>query len=259
MTQQFIRSADNLADDDLICFPATIAGYSLATKHFGFFAVDDFQDVSWEEEEARKLFESSQKINESECVAEILHRPLYRISGSDLGSELSSIEDKLLAAFDRISRWKAILLLDEADAFMAQRDDDSLDRNALVASTLYQLSKRPDRTLLTRAEPVLLRLLEYQSGIVILTTNRQSHFYPAFSSRIHVSINLPALSPQERQVIWRSHDKKATSTSLSDDDFASLSRLDMDGRRIKNALHVAELYARGSSELKPLAGSRWRI
>lgn len=67
-------------------------------------------------------------------MAEILHRPLYRISGSDLGSDPDDIEGKLILAFDRIQRWRAILLLDEADAFMAKRGEDSLDRNTLVAS-----------------------------------------------------------------------------------------------------------------------------
>jgi len=97
--------------------------------------------------------------------------------------------------------------------------------------------------------PVLLRLLEYQSGIVILTTNRQSHFDPAFSSRIHLSINIPDLTRQEREVIWRNHGKRAASTTLSDDDYTSLSQLEMDGRRIKNVFHVAGLYARARSDV----------
>ncbi len=40
----------------------------------------------------------------------------------------------LQVAFNRIARWQAILLLDEADAFMAERADDSLERNTLVSS-----------------------------------------------------------------------------------------------------------------------------
>jgi len=53
------------------------------------------------------------------------------VSGSDLGSSPKEIERNLQNAFNRIARWQAILLLDEADAFMA---DDSLDRNTLVSS-----------------------------------------------------------------------------------------------------------------------------
>lgn len=62
LTKPFTLDPDHVAEDDLICFPMMIAGYSLATKHVGFFAVDDFWDVVWEEEEAEKLFHSSQRM-----------------------------------------------------------------------------------------------------------------------------------------------------------------------------------------------------
>ncbi len=53
---------NNLTQDELICFPPMIAGYSLATKHAGFFHVGDFSRVDWEEAEAKKFFESSKKM-----------------------------------------------------------------------------------------------------------------------------------------------------------------------------------------------------
>lgn len=71
----------------------------------------------------------------AECVAEALHLPLYRVSGSDLGSEAYQVEGHLTKAFNRMSRWEAILLFDEADAFMTKRSDDSLERNAMVSGT----------------------------------------------------------------------------------------------------------------------------
>jgi hypothetical protein len=55
-------NTDELEEDDLICFPATIPGYSLTTKHSGFFHVGAFSDVTWEELEAEKLFSSSSKM-----------------------------------------------------------------------------------------------------------------------------------------------------------------------------------------------------
>jgi SpoVK/Ycf46/Vps4 family AAA+-type ATPase len=69
-------------------------------------------------------------------VAESLARPLYRVNGSDLGSTSDEIENNLQLVFGRVARWEAILLLDEADAYMAERQDDSLDRNTLVSSTV---------------------------------------------------------------------------------------------------------------------------
>jgi len=87
--------------------------------------------------------------------------------------------------------------------------------------------------------------LEYQSGIVILTTNRQDRFDKAFHSRIHVTINFSSLGQQEREAIWRSQVwTRLTGPGLSDEDFAALGELKLDGRSIKNVYHVAGLYAR---------------
>jgi SpoVK/Ycf46/Vps4 family AAA+-type ATPase len=202
-------------------------------------------------------------------VAEQLKRPLYRMSGADLGSSTKAIERNLQAAFDRIARWQAILLLDEADAFMSERADDSLDRNVLVSSEHFSNSParhtpRFRRVQLTlTAKSVLLRLLEYQSGIVILTTNRQDHFDKAFRSRIHITIKFPSLGKEEREIIWRRQAPTNPITrpvgtpelpsavpiaaSLSDEEYVALSELDLDGRSIKNAFHVAGLYVNARS------------
>jgi len=101
---------------------------------------------------------------------------------------------------------------------------------------------------------VLLRLLEYQSGIVILTTNRRKDFDPAFYSRIHVSIEYGKLSASEKEAIWRWEIEKGGwgSDALSRDDFAGLAKLDMDGRTIKNVIHVLKLFT-GSEERDSLS------
>ncbi|KAL8346695.1 hypothetical protein RB598_000540 [Gaeumannomyces tritici] len=264
---QPILDPEALEGEDSICFPATIAGYSLSTKHCGNFHVGSFHDVAWEDDESKSLLDSSERMRHvhriaanfsyhshsfgysiggkgrglvylfygpsgtgktltAECVAEHLHRPLYRVSGSDLGSDTSDIEASLQRAFNRIARWEAILLLDEADAFMAERGDDSLERNSLVS--------------------ILLRLLEYQSGIVMLTTNREDKFDKAFRTRIHVTISFPPITQKDREIIWRSQPKKmgARAAALSDEEWFSLSELELDGRSIKNVFHVAGLWAR---------------
>lgn len=43
------------------------------------------------------------------------------------------VEHRLTKAFDRTSRWKALLLFDEAEMFMAKRTDEDLKRNAMVS------------------------------------------------------------------------------------------------------------------------------
>lgn len=61
------------------------------------------------------------------------------------------------------THWRAVLLLDEADVFLAKRSMTDLKRNVVVA--------------------VLLRELEYYQGILILTTNEAQIIDAAFQSK----------------------------------------------------------------------------
>jgi len=90
---------------------------------------------------------------------------------------------------------------------------------------------------------VLLRLIEYQTGIVILTTNRIKDFDSAFQSRIHLSIEYKTLTPAERKGIWRYEFDQAgwNAHTISDADIERLGQLDLDGRTIKNVVHVSKL------------------
>lgn len=49
---------------------------------------------------------------------------------------------------------------------------------------------------------VFLRLLEYHSGVLILTTNRIRTVDPAFLSRFSLAITYPDLSAEKRRQIW---------------------------------------------------------
>ena len=74
-----------------------------------------------------------------ETVAESLKCPLYYTTGGELGLEVHMIERGLRLIFQRIQRWAAILLFDEADTFMARRKEDNLEQNALVSSQYLRL------------------------------------------------------------------------------------------------------------------------
>lgn len=50
---------------------------------------------------------------------------------------------------------------------------------------------------------VFLRVLEYYSGILILTTNKIGHFDEAFKSRIHISLYYPPLNKRSTLKIWK--------------------------------------------------------
>lgn len=51
----------------------------------------------------------------------------------DLGTSPKEVEAKLQEAFQLAQLWKCVLLLDEADIFLAHRSENDIERNALVS------------------------------------------------------------------------------------------------------------------------------
>jgi hypothetical protein len=83
------------------------------------------------------------------------------------------VEKNLQHNFKLAHKWGCVLLLDEADVFLAKRNKTDLRRNAVTS--------------------VFLRSLEYYAGILFLTTNRVGSIDPAFKSRIHMSLFYPRI------------------------------------------------------------------
>lgn len=71
--------------------------------------------------------------------ASVTRSPLYIVSAGDLGTTAGELDDALNGIFSLASTWKAIVLIDEADVFLEQRDLHDLQRNAMVAVFLRQL------------------------------------------------------------------------------------------------------------------------
>lgn len=82
----------------------------------------------------------------AECVAASQGRPLLPITCGDLGLKPKEVEATLQTAFQLAQSWDCVMLLDEADIFLAQRTNQDVERNALVS--------------------VFLRILEYYEGIL---------------------------------------------------------------------------------------------
>ena len=70
----------------------------------------------------------------AECVADSFEKPLYQVTCGDIGTSPAHLESRLEEIFDYAVTWGAILLLDEADVFLQERDYLNLQRNALVSS-----------------------------------------------------------------------------------------------------------------------------
>lgn len=100
----------------------------------------------------------------AEAIAETARMPLYAVSSGALGHEASQIHERLSDILKLASHWKAVLLLDEADVFLAQRTITGIERNAIVS--------------------IFLREIEYYQGILLLTTNQIQVIDEAFQSNV---------------------------------------------------------------------------
>lgn len=117
----------------------------------------------------------------AEVYAEVVGKPLYRVHSGQLGISAESVEANLSAILRRAARWGAILLLDEADVYIRQRDND-LQHNAIVAE--------------------FLRTLEYFSGLLFMTTNRTDDIDDAIVSRCIAIIKYEMPSREDTVRLW---------------------------------------------------------
>jgi hypothetical protein len=119
----------------------------------------------------------------AEAVADKTRRPLYYLQAEDLGINASVLGANIKKVFEMATEWDAVVLLDEADVFMAERNPQDIARNELVS--------------------IFLRELEYFKGIIFLTTNLYDSIDSAFRSRVNIHLLFQTLPPKSREVLWR--------------------------------------------------------
>lgn len=160
----------------------------------------------------------------AESTAEYLARPLYSVSVGELGTDPEALEENLRRILEMATVWGAVVLIDEADIFLEARQDSAdIHRNAMVA--------------------IFLRMLEYHQGLLYLTTNRVKSFDPAFFSRISVAIRYDEFTDVERLKVWNNLFAFAK-IDTSQLDIERLSKHDINGRQIKNAIRIGQSIAR---------------
>ncbi|KAK3381694.1 hypothetical protein B0H63DRAFT_396910 [Podospora didyma] len=202
----------------------------------------------------------------AEAVADRTHRPLFYLQAEDLGINAAMLGSNVKRVFQMATEWQAIILLDEADVFMAERDPHDIARNELVS--------------------IFLRELEYFRGIIFLTTNLYQTIDSAFRSRVSLHLLFKPLTVDAREAVWRkfldrlpsrgavmnareedediiSHlgqegellgderrEKDATATTanhntpvtLSDEEIHELAAWQLNGREIKNAVKMVKAW-----------------
>ncbi|KAL7911733.1 P-loop containing nucleoside triphosphate hydrolase protein [Trichoderma velutinum] len=286
--QHSFEHNSKLEDDFILCLPPSIAGFNMQTKEWITLNVHYIEDVVWNieafeflviDQETKDMIKAvvtnqvrasqntdlirgkgnglfillhggpgTGKTLTAESVAEIAHKPLYRVTCGDIGTSAQDVENYLEIVLHLGKTWGCVVLLDEADVFLQQRSLYNLERNALVS--------------------VFLRVLEYYDGILILTSNRVGIFDEAFKSRIQLSLRYKSLDRDQRLQIWKNFLKrleqleaerldtdtrgeKKDSTALGDginiDEIRGkveeLANEDMNGRQIRNTISTARQLA----------------
>lgn len=117
----------------------------------------------------------------AEVYSEIIERPLYSLSTVSLGITPDSVAKALRDVFDRVKRWNAVLLLDEADVFVTQRGAD-LTRDAIVAE--------------------FLRVMERFDGLMFMTTNLSNVIDEAILSRCAAIVPYSLPSKENARLVW---------------------------------------------------------
>ncbi|KAL6695661.1 P-loop containing nucleoside triphosphate hydrolase protein [Trichoderma pleuroticola] len=243
------RSLSDLTDDQKLLVNPMLYGFSLGDKIWGAFAVSKLQDVEWNDDILNELVISDDQkqfmraLVESHSsssfddfvrdkgrgtVAEIARRPLYMISSGELGAQPETVQRGLDTLMELAEAWHAVVLLDEADVFLVERDNTNLARNAITS--------------------IFLRRLEYYQGILILTTNRHASFDPAFKSRIHFYLDYPNLDADTRRILWRSFMARSAASGkvtvdVAEDELEGLAEFPLNGRQIKNIMNITQIVA----------------
>lgn len=163
----------------------------------------------------------------AEAVADRTHRPLFYLQAEDLGINAAVLGANIKKVFEMATEWDAVILLDEADVFMAERHPQDIARNELVS--------------------IFLRELEYYRGVIFLTTNLYSTIDSAFRSRVSLHLLFNSLTPEARQLVWRKFldrlpgkGKAGEGEDISEEDMKELGGWQLNGREIKTAVKMTK-------------------
>lgn len=166
----------------------------------------------------------------AEVYSEAMERPLYSVQCSQLGVKPEKLEEELHRVFSRAQRWNAIALLDEADVYVMARGED-LQQNAIVG--------------------VFLRVLEYYSGTLFLTTNRSDKVDDAIASRCIARIDYEIPSPEDQRRLWRILADTAE-VGIADTVIEGILKTpgldNLSGRDIKNLIKLARAVSQAKGE-----------
>lgn len=162
----------------------------------------------------------------AQVFAEATERPLLSVQAAQLGVNPDTIERQFRTILDLGSRWNAVVLLDEADVYIAKRGND-LQQNSIVAS--------------------FLRILEAHTATIFLTTNRTEDVDDAVLSRCLARITYDTPDTDSQKQIWKViSDINGVALSPQEVETIVDRHGSMTGRDIKQTLKLGSLWAAGN-------------
>ena len=164
-------------------------------------------------------------------LATQLGMPLFRVDLAGIMSKwIGETEKNLAGLLARAEASEAVLLFDEADSLFGARTEvrDSSDRFA-NNQTNYLLAR-----------------IETYGGIVLLTSNSQQRFDPAFARRLDMILEVPLPGPRERRELWRAHLGANHALTVAETNRLSAAG-EIAGGHIRNIVLTASVLARAEA------------
>ncbi|KAF4965622.1 hypothetical protein FSARC_6609 [Fusarium sarcochroum] len=256
---------DDPTDQQLLLSNSKVRGYSLKTKVWGEFDVENIADIAWNEDAFSDLLlpPGYKSLILSFVSEKGKNKPEFDdiIEGKGLGIVMLLVGNpgigKTLTAeavADKVRRPLYLLSAGELGQ-KAAKVEKKLNEILQLAEkwNVVLLFDECDVFLQQRSKgdlahneivAVFLRVIEYYRGLLIMTSNRGNAIDRAFQSRIHLTLHYPELAKEAKEQIWRRlTTKNGRSTALDDQAYQNLARLPMNGRQIRNVVKIALLLA----------------
>lgn len=163
-----------------------------------------------------------QIVRQNDCV--LLLVEMSKIKGRYVGDSERAVKDifQEYASFKRQEQNVPILVLNEADAIITKRHNESSSSNPSVVN------------LLNGIQNILLQEMEDFDGILVATTNRPHSFDDAFSRRFLYQFDIPRPDTQVRNRIWEYH-----FPNLGETEIEKLSDYDFTGANVANIATIS--------------------
>ncbi|KAF8598952.1 P-loop containing nucleoside triphosphate hydrolase protein [Ceratobasidium sp. AG-I] len=272
--------------DDILCLmPPAQIGYSFLTRLWGQLCVEDLSEITFDGQLFDRLLLSEEfkevikaqvetyalngdklipnlrgnkrggmvmvlhgnpgtgKSLTAEAISEHLKLPLYKVATGELHNYSYELESQLRDHMMMAASWNAVVLIDEADIALEACDKEEFSKSSLVRG--------------------LLRMMEYQTGVLILKSGSIRNFDKVFTSRFTAVLHYPDLDQGSRLQVWREFlglarveigAPEASSISgpqyISHEDIIELAGRPMNGRAIEQ--HVRDAQAIAIAKNEPL-------